>query len=376
MPAVRDHTASSNNTFIQLYGSKNFRDRIICSTLSGKRIKIDNIRDTVTDTNTHIGLYEYEINFLRLIELITDNTIISINSTGTAIKYKPGIITGGYNLTHQCSLTRGIGYYIEPIIKLLLFAKNIYTDIRFINCITNNNQDITVDILRTVTTQLCHKFGIDDKIELRCDIRGAEPLGGGDVYVKIPSVKQLHSINWCDEGLVKRVRGLAYTSKCTPQYSNRMIDTTRELLNKLIPDVYIYTDHYKGKNAGLSSGYAISLVAETTTGVLYSAERCGDIHSNPEVVGNTAAKLLLSEISNGGCIDTVHQSYILLLMCLTSEDVSKVRLGKLSQYTIECLRLYKLFFNVQFKLSTEPNTHTIFASCVGTGYKNINRKVA
>lgn len=375
-------TTITNNQYIQFEGSKNFRDRIVCATLSGRRIRIDNIRNTPDDHAVHIGLYDYEINFLRLIEKLTDQCKIQINHNGTAIKYTPGVVQGGYDITHICSNKRGVGYYIEPLTKLCLFAKQP-TEITLNNCVTNNNTDITVDILRTVTSQIVNKFGLtDDKIDIKCSIRGCEPDGGGQVIIKIPTIKQLQPIQLIDEGLIKRVRGLSFTSKCTPQYSNRIIDSARAVLNKLLPDVYIYSEHCTGKNAGHSSGYGISLVAESTTGVLYSAEQCHTIsddntnNNDPESIGNICAKLLLNEINNGGCVDTIHQSIILLYMCLTSEDVNKIRIGKLTQYTIECLRLYKQFFNIQFKLTTEPKTNTIIASCVGSGYKNTARKAA
>ena len=33
-----------------------------------------------------------------------------------------------------------------------------------------------------------------------------------------------------------------------------------------LPDIWIYTDYYKGDKASISPGYSLSLKAETTTG--------------------------------------------------------------------------------------------------------------
>jgi hypothetical protein len=33
-----------------------------------------------------------------------------------------------------------------------------------------------------------------------------------------------------------------------------------------LPDIWIYTDYFKGDKASISSGYSLSLKAETTTG--------------------------------------------------------------------------------------------------------------
>lgn len=57
-----------------------------------------------------------------------------------------------------------------------------------------------------------------------------------------------------------------------PQNANRMVDAARGILNQLLADVYIFTDAAAGAAAGVSPGYGITLVAETTSGCLLSAE--------------------------------------------------------------------------------------------------------
>ena len=60
--------------------------------------------------------------------------------------------------------------------------------------------------------------------------------------------------------------------RVSPQSSNRMVDGARSVLNNLLADVYIFTDHMTGPEAGQSPGYGLMLVAETTTGCFISAE--------------------------------------------------------------------------------------------------------
>ena len=74
--------------------------------------------------------------------------------------------------------------------------------------------------------------------------------------------------------MVKRIRGVAYSTKVSPQNTNRMVDGARGLLNKLLADVFIFTDAMSGAASGNSPGYGTTLVAETTTGCLISAEAC------------------------------------------------------------------------------------------------------
>ena len=51
-----------------------------------------------------------------------------------------------------------------------------------------------------------------------------------------------------------------------------MVDGARGVVNPLLADVYVFTDHMSGGEAGASPGYGIMLVAETTSGRLLAAE--------------------------------------------------------------------------------------------------------
>jgi RNA 3'-terminal phosphate cyclase-like protein len=138
-----------------------------------------------------------------------------------------------------------------------------------------------------------------------------------------------------------------------------MVDASRSILNRYIPDLYIHSDVYKGEDSGKSPGYALSLLAETTEGALYCSEAVssprpdphsakeiskakkdrmfqdeekddGPVPTTPEDVALTAARELLVAIKRGGCVDRKHQWLVLLYMVLGSEDVGRVKMGQLS----------------------------------------------
>ncbi len=46
-------------------------------------------------------------------------------------------------------------------------------------------------------------------------------------------------------GLVGR-----HAVRVNPQFSNRMIEASRSVLNRYIPDIYLYSDVYKGEESG------------------------------------------------------------------------------------------------------------------------------
>jgi len=60
----------------------------------------------------------------------------------------------------------------------------------------------------------------------------------------------------------------------------------------------------------------------------------------------------------------------LLFMACNKEDVSKVKLGKLSPFTVNFLRDMRDFLGVTFRLKPNDEDGTVDAACIGTGYTN------
>ncbi|XP_058109823.1 probable RNA 3'-terminal phosphate cyclase-like protein [Magnolia sinica] len=376
----------TKTSYHELRGGKHFRQRLLLSTLSSTPILIHDIRSE----DTWPGLRPHEINLLRLIETISDDCQVKIYETGTKLKYKPGVLTGG-KCEHDCGVSRSIGYFLEPLIVLGLFGKKPLS-IR-LKGISNDSKDPSIDTFRTTTLHILKRFGVPSEgLELKIESRGAPPHGGGEVLLKVPMIhNSLSAVTWEDVGMVKSIRGVTFSTRVSPQFENSMIHSARGIFNLLIPDVHIFSDHKSGAQAGNSPGYGISLVAETTSGCLISADtavcyaRGADKDSfedsekkpelmSPDDLGVQAASMLLVEVEQGGVVDSTHQGLLFLLCALCPQDVSKVRVGKLTQYAIETLRHIRDFLGVKFVITPEPATNTVILKCVGCGLKNFSRK--
>lgn len=139
--------------------------------------------------------------------------------------------------------------------------------------ITNSKDCPSVDHIKASALSNLLKFlVVDEGLELKIKQRGLRPLGGGEIIFKCPVRKTLRSLQFTKPGMIKRIRGVAYTSKVAPALGNRAIEAAKGKLLEFIPDIYIHADQNKGKSAGNSPGFGINLVAETTDGVFYSAE--------------------------------------------------------------------------------------------------------
>lgn len=242
--------------------------------------------------------------------------------------------------------------------------------------VTNDATDISVDVVKSVTLPIIARFcGIESGLEIKVHRRGAPPNGGGLIEMKVPILREIPSVHWTDEGQIKRIRGLAYSLKVSPQFTNRMVHGARELLNRYLSDVHVFTDAVQGKDSGNSPGYGLHLVAETTSNCLISAEASVWDGANPEDVGKLAAAALLEEIKAGGVVDSCQQVPVLLLSALGPEMLNELRLGPLTPQSITILRTIRDFFGIEFSLRPETQNGTILVSCVGIGMKNISRRV-
>lgn len=125
-------------------------------------MKVSNIRTEELNP----GIVDYEMQLLKLIDRITNGSVVDINVSGTQVKFTPGIITnndgeeftmrfacfissGLQRLTPQCSSEkmetqdRCITYYLEFLLPVVLFGKRDF-NCEFIG-ITNDNVDVSVD---------------------------------------------------------------------------------------------------------------------------------------------------------------------------------------------------------------------------------------
>ncbi|CAH8271831.1 unnamed protein product [Arabidopsis lyrata] len=371
---------------MRMKGSQNLRQRLLLSTLSSTPIVIDDIRaDEMIP-----GLRPHEVNLLRLLEIVTDDAFVEVNETGTQLKYKPGIIMGGKNLVHTCSLSRSIGYYLEPLLLLGLFGKKPLS-IR-LKGITNDPRDPSVDTFRSTTLNIIKRFGVPaEDLELKIEARGVAPNGGGEILLTVPNVKTLSAVHWVEEGMVKKIRGITFSTRVTSDFEHSMRFAARGIFNNLLPDVHIFQDHRVGAQAGKSPGYGISLVAETTTGCYMSADttvscerpdETGELDVEKkerlpaEDTGVEVASWLLQEIEKGGVVDSTHQGLLFLLCALSEQDVSKVRVGTLSPYAVETLRNIMEFLGVKFVIKPDPLTGTVILKCTGSGLINLSRKLS
>lgn len=357
---------------LRFRGHAYFRQRLILATLAGRPVRIDQIRPDDEEP----GLRDFEVSFLRLLEKITNGSAVEISYTGTSVYFQPGIVYGG-SIVHECPTSRGVGYFLEYMVIIAPFAKQEVA--LTLRGITNGHGDLGADTIRTVTIPhlaLCLPLDsvsmLASSLEMRIVKRGAAPLGGGEIFFRAPLIATLRPLNFVEPGRIRKIRGIASAVRVSPQMSNRMIDAARSVLNRYIPDLYLFSDVYRGDESGKSPGFAMSLVATSTTGAMHASETTSLPGQTPEDVGLLTARSLLASIESGGCVDAMHQPLILILMALGPEDVARCRLGALTPQAIQCLRDIREALGVTFKIRALDD-RSVMVTCVGVGFRGFRQ---
>ncbi|QSS65680.1 RNA-3'-phosphate cyclase [Histoplasma capsulatum] len=390
---------------------RQFTLRLVLSTLTGRAVHISQIRPS---DPIHMGLAPHEISFLRLLEAVTNGSHMEISYTGTIVLYKPGLITGSapgsgasggvikHEIPSNCS--RGISYFLLPMCLLAPFSKApfniLFTGPGVITSSTPTG-DMSVDSVRTAILPLFAQFGIFNNIELRV-LKRSNPGpngkgGGGEVQlvfghqVRLP--KTIHLLN---PGRIKKIRGVAYAIGLSGSHNARMIEVARGVLNPLCPDTYVFSDVSSAplvaaptrdnpsnkKKIGL--GFGLSLVAESSTGCLFSADVASLPTGGkpPEDISKRCAYQLLESISVGGCVSRAAAPTMITLMAMGSEDVGRLQVGRdviADESMIQFARDLNKFGTPGWGIRDAPgesDSGDVIISVVGRGIGNVGRKIA
>ena len=400
--------SSTTQTPVRLKTQKALTHRLVLSTLTGRAVHISQIRPS---SHTNPGLASHEISFLRLLEAVTNGSNIEISYTGTTLLYQPGLITGsapgsgasGGVIKHElpATCTRGVSYFLVPLCLLAPFSKApinvLFTGPGVVTSATPAG-DMSADTVRTAILPLYANFGISNNIELRILRRSSLGQGGkggaGEVQlifghqVRLP--KTVHLLN---PGRIKRIRGVAYCTGVSASNNARMIEAARGVLNPMTGDTYVFSDvssapfmpsTSKADGSGKKKtgiGFGLSLVAESTTGSLFSADIASPPMGGvpPEDLGQQCAFQLLDSVSLGGSVSLAAAPTIFTLMAMGSEDVGRAQVGKDvvgNEEVISFGRDLRAFGASGWGLRNSDREGDMILSIVGKGVGNIGRKIS
>ena len=106
------------------------------------------------------------MSLLKLLEKVTNGSVVNINKTGTRLIFRPGMIdcNEGLPIEHACHLERNITYYLEVVVPIAIFGKT------FLNLTltgnTDDNIDQSIDSFKNAWNHLLKNFGAERTMDL------------------------------------------------------------------------------------------------------------------------------------------------------------------------------------------------------------------
>ena len=117
--------------------------------------------------NGRLIILEYEVLFLKLIQTVTNGTVVGISATGTELSFSPGAILGG-SFTFDCGLERSIPYFLEALMCMLPLSK-LPTRI-VLTGITSDNYSASIDTIRSVNLSILKLFDSNLEVDVKVSI--------------------------------------------------------------------------------------------------------------------------------------------------------------------------------------------------------------
>uniref|UniRef100_A0A1I8JQ77 RTC domain-containing protein n=1 Tax=Macrostomum lignano TaxID=282301 RepID=A0A1I8JQ77_9PLAT len=312
-----------------------FRSRIALSILTGKPVKISSIRAKLENP----GVREFEISYLRLIEQITNGTVVRISETGTVCAGQAGYTYWAASSNSNCCAERGIGYYLSRSCCLARFGKRSLSV--KLTGVSNNSMDPSVEAVSYSCLPLLRRFfGRDSGSELSLERRVAIVaigVGGAEVRFQCPTVSKLKPLVRPDTAPAKSIASAhVFTCKVSPGMNGRQIVSAKGAASP----TGARPDTLHRRQGRQSPRFGVTLVAETRDGCRYVAEFAPP-RGGRDGAGRAAEAWCREGIYRGGCVDSISQPLALALMAPVSALLRLLRASFLAS-RFDCNRADRL----------------------------------
>eukprot|EP01084_Bolivina_argentea_P318181 551755_1 len=384
-------------------GGQILRNCFAFSALLHKPIHVHSIRGK----RNNPGLRKQHLKGIELISQINSGKLTGNYMKSTQITYYP-TSKQSYNNNYSIDIeTAGsVCLLIQTCLPLLIFSplQCKLTIIGGTNASFAPQIDYFISVLQPMLNRLMN-------INVQCQVlqRGFYPKGGGKVVMITEPLKTcIPAFDLTKKGKIKSIYGTVIVEgrdlSCSGVGNAMISGAIRELKVNFGTNIAIKIDIIsKTKNVSLSSGIAMTIIAETDTGCLFGGSSLGDygviankrnkgrgrgsgsgsyskrqyadeidnnnINLYYEEVGCKAAKELINDwnISKFGCTDRWLQDQLIIFMAL-AKGKSRMKTSTLEMHTKTAIYIAEIMTGVKFVVLQQKDG-SVLVECDGIGYK-------
>lgn len=215
---------------------------------------------------------------------------------------------------------------------------------------TNNPMAPPIDYFEKIFLPTLRLTGFHSRVTLVR--RGFYPRGGGIVnFYSEPISDRVKPFRITDFGYVKRISGIAYSSRLPFHIVERMASTAERLLSRRGYDVEIEREILNPPHprCAVSPGCGILIYAELSSGSRVASDRLGVKGKPAERVAEEAVKDLEAQLETGYPVDRHLADQLVIWMAL-GDGESAIATTELTLHTQTCIELAKLLLGVEVEV--------------------------
>jgi len=381
-------------------GGQMFRNSLALSTILGKPVTIEKIRDG----RPNPGLNRQLQTGISIMSQISDCEVEGNQLKSKKVMYRPKEIKSG-NFKGDCQTAGSIALMIQMILPPLLLGKD--TSVVSLRGGTAVSKSPSVRYFERILFPLLERFGIHASINIVGE--GFYPWGGGEAELKVEALKgkPLTPINISKPGKIKNVYVQVITKEDHQEaLGNDYLKEIRKEVKKIMKTKYTEAEidsinieldyHYSESlmKAGLSAKvkeykknkaknyhpkntgpkkivYGVLLFAYGEDIYYDCSCVCNDDIQEDEGYIEKVLDNFKKYFDGGGCMDEHLQDQLLVFMLLANGK-SSIQCNKdITDHTKSCFYIFKEFFpKFEHKLTIEKDSETATIEIQGLGFGN------
>ncbi len=343
-------------------GGQILRVSVALSAVTGTAIKIFNIRAK----RSNPGLRPQHLKAVEAVAKLVGARTRGLNVGSKEIEFVPSY-SEAKDLDIDVGTAGSIGLVFQAMMPAMAFATGSVRVV--IKGGTNNPMAPPIDFLERVLFPTLGRLGVSASLELVR--RGFYPRGQGIVKVRMKPVTDVSSLSLMEFGEVRRISGLAYSSRLPDHVANRMVSASKIALGEAgYSDVPIDQEILQrgDSRCAVDPGCGIILVAELSSGGVISGDGLGARGRPAEEVGTDAARGLIEQLERRAPVDKHLGDQLAIWMGL-AKGTSKIRVSELTLHTLTCVEVIQSIVGARFTVDGEKGKPATI-TCQGIGLQS------
>ncbi|MFH8080744.1 MAG: RNA 3'-terminal phosphate cyclase [Candidatus Aenigmatarchaeota archaeon] len=322
-----------------LGGGQMLRSAISLSALTGKGVKITNIRKGKKDAKP--GLKPQHMTVVKILGDFCNAEINGLKENSLEIEFKPWQITAR-DRKIDIGTAGSISLFIQAVLPVLIFAE------KEVNLQIKGGTDVawspTINYIKFVFLPMIRKMGINAGLEI--ERHGFYPRGGGQVKLLTEPVKKIKPMVAIERGNFKGLHVETTIGKYTKEYAERIARSCMSIFEYLVPKDKISI----GIKADKTDDFGISLLLCATfdnsiIGLDGLNERGSDVEKFAIKISTDFERVLKSD----AVIDKFLADQLLIYMALAKGE-SKIKVEEITEHCLTNIHVIEKFLPVNFQI--------------------------